>query len=89
MSKSEYPRCNELKIPVHHRDEEAKVAHVFAEDVKKALKTRANYAKFNKLFGCQTCPIIGDQYALYPWDVEAVLERMLSGRLTGTQRLWD
>jgi len=26
---------------------------------------------------------------LYPWDVEPVLERMMSGKLTGTQLYWD
>lgn len=40
---------------------------------------------FSDLYGCQTC---GENGA-YPWDVEAVLERMESGKLTGTQLHWD
>jgi len=42
-------------------------------------------AKFNYLFGCQTV----SEYGAYPHDIEAVLERMLSGRLTGTQLIPD
>jgi hypothetical protein len=40
---------------------------------------------FSKLFGCQTCGANG----MYVYDVEAVLERMDSGKLVGTQLFWD
>lgn len=44
---------------------------------------------FSNLFGVQTCPEVDGKLMLYAWDVEAVLERMYSGRLTGSQLLWD
>ena len=40
---------------------------------------------FHKYMGIQTRTIYGP----YPWDVEAVLERIASGKLVGTQSLWD
>jgi hypothetical protein len=46
--------------------------------------------QFSELFGVQTCPIDTDgNVGLYPWDAEAVLERMASGRLIGSQLIWD
>jgi hypothetical protein len=41
--------------------------------------------RFGDLFGTQTC-FAGGAYAS---DIEAVLERMMSGQLTGSQRHWD
>lgn len=41
--------------------------------------------RFSELMTGQTC----SENGAYPWDVEAVLERMNSGRLTGTQLYWD
>ena len=43
--------------------------------------------QFSEMFGIQTCLVDGP----YAWDVEAVLERIASGRLTGTQHPmgWD
>jgi hypothetical protein len=41
--------------------------------------------EYSELYGIQTQYVDGP----YPWDVEEVLERMMSGKLTGTQLLWD
>lgn len=49
------------------------------------LKKGMDRELFSKLFGCQTACDKGP----YPYDVEAVLERMMSGKLTGTQLHWD
>lgn len=57
-------------------------------DIKSAaLKKMGKKAedKFHDWFGIQTCHVKGP----YPWDVEAVLHRMKTGKLTGTQLLWD
>lgn len=41
---------------------------------------------YHKMFGDgQTCTLQGP----YPWDVEAVLVRMKTGKLTGSQLEWD
>lgn len=71
----EYPRIAELGVTVHREP----VAHVKNEELNKALGDRKK--EFGRLFGIQTCLIDGP----YAWDVEAVLERMASGKLTGTQ----
>ena len=88
--KNEYPRIRQLGIVVY----ETPIAHVLRDDLYQALGSIANKARFSDLFGIQTCPLIGSQETgykrgLYPWDVEAVLERMASGRLTGSQLIWD
>ena len=49
-------------------------------------KLGGRYPEFAKLFGTgQTCGGNG----AYLWDVEAVLERMESGKRTGSQLFWD
>ena len=69
---------------------EEPIAHVMAEELNEALdRAELSVTEFNELFGVQTCPLINGQHGLYPWDVEAVLERMISGKLTGTQAFWD
>jgi len=44
---------------------------------------------FDEMFGIQTCPIMDGEPCMWASDAEAVLERMLSGHLTGTQLIWD
>lgn len=88
---SRYNRLDEIGVEVH---DEQSFCWVDPERVKSACKSRGlNHEKFCELFGVQTCPIIqsGDGYlhALYAWDAEAVLERMISGKLTGSQLDWD
>jgi hypothetical protein len=70
-----YPRIAELGVTVHTMP----VTHVKSKELDKALGKRKK--QFDRLFGCQTMLIDGP----YAWDVEAVLERMATGRLTGTQ----
>ena len=79
-----YPRCSEYKLPINYTNS----AHtVSLAEMKKLYKRKGpKFTKrFAKLFGVQTC----NEYGLYAWDVEAVLERMESGKLTGTQLDWD
>lgn len=74
-----YPRITALGVTVYSKP----LAHVKWAELKKALGKQ--HKKFTNLFGCQTCCVDGP----YPYDVEAVLERMASGRLTGTQAFMD
>lgn len=84
---SPYKRCTQLGIPVHS---DGHVAYVWPDDIEAALAEHGmDYERFNERFGVQTCPLIDGRQALYPWDVEAVLEYMISGRRTGTQLCWD
>lgn len=54
------------------------------EDLKNKL-TKAQIELFDKYFGFQTFGSNG----LYIYDVNSVLERMFSGKLTGTQLFFD
>ncbi len=76
----EYPRLEELKVEVHQDP----LQYVKREDLKEALGKR-KFKQLMRMIGVCTCPING----LYPSDVESALERMESGRLTGTQLDWD
>lgn len=75
-----YPRCQKHGLPVNQ-------GIISQEDMAKLRRSQTlQWAeRFNELFGCQTCPAGG----FYAWDVEAVLERMETGRKTGTQLIWD
>ena len=79
---TEYPRIKQLGMTVI----EDPVQHVTWTDLdEKVIDGGLDREKFSDYFGVQTCYARGP----YPWDVEAVLERMMSGQLTGTQKYWD
>lgn len=79
--KIKYPRIAELGLTVLHNP----CTHVLWKDLRKALLKRGWLRAFNKMFGIQTQYIKGP----FPWDVEAVLERLFTGKLTGSQLNWD
>jgi hypothetical protein len=77
--KVDYPRIASLGIPIHG-------GSVKGTELREGLKrNHLSVEKFSKLYGVQTCSGVGP----YAHDVEAVLERMMSGTLTGTQLFWD
>jgi hypothetical protein len=82
-----YPRLKELGIPVNDGSVGGPELYLALEglDKKTGKKIGSHVKQFSKLFGCQTMSGVGP----YAHDVEAVLERMLSGKLTGTQLFWD
>ena len=82
--KPEYPNLEKLKVPIFN----VPVEHILLKTLMKAL-TKNEREKFHKYFGAQTCPLVDAGTAIYPWDAEAVLERMFSGKLTGSQLIWD
>ena len=65
------------------RDEHC--AYVPRCELHAALRKAGIAEQFSEMFGIQTCTMHGP----YPWDCEAVLERIASGNLTGTQLCWD
>jgi hypothetical protein len=82
MTATEYPRLKQIGIEVR----ENPVAYVTWTDLDaKLADANIDRKKFGEMFGIQTMYVSGP----YAWDVEAVLERMFSGRLTGSQRHWD
>jgi hypothetical protein len=79
---SEYPRCKQIGVSVI----EHPIHHVNRQELNECLvKAGLNPETYSELYGVQTQILEGP----YAWDVEAVLERMMSGKLTGTQLLWD
>ena len=81
-----YPRILQLKVPVHV---ESDVHHILSSDLDAVLDKKQRRV-FSHLFGVQTQLLRDDGVpGMYLWDVEAVLERMFSGRLIGSQLLWD
>lgn len=84
---SDYPRLKKLGVTFHDRG-------ILCSELDEKLKEAGmDTEQFNELFGVQTCPVIeidGEEcHGVYPWDAEAVLERMISGKRTGTQLFWD
>lgn len=75
-----YPRIKQIGLEVNK-------GVVNWDSLKIKLDELSFTDKFHKYFGIQTCTEGG------PWasDVEDVLERLMSGKLTGTQHplLWD
>ena len=85
MSENPYPRIAELGIRITPASDQDPPG-ISGEEVNGALiRAGLSVETFGRLFGVQTCGPNG----LYPWDVEAVLERMMSGKKTGTQLVWD
>lgn len=90
--KKSYPRIHEIGLEVYTDQ----IQHIRSDDLEPALaKAGLSREKFSEYFGCQTCPLIEKDgknwHGLYPWDVEPVLERLISKRIVGNQRpeLWD
>lgn len=80
-----YPRLKQLGIKITKNKSKGPPG-VNWKDLNSGLKkAKLDVEKYCKLFGAQTAGGNG----CYPWDVEAVLERMMSGRLKGSQAVWD
>ena len=81
--KFDYPRINELGLTIITKNPNSIPGISFKELAAKRGEEKSKI--FNEMFGCQT---VGENGA-YIYDVEAVLERMFSGKLTGTQLFPD
>jgi hypothetical protein len=80
--KPDFPRCEQIGATIILEP----ISHIPRANLRECLN-RAGIDEeiYADLYGIQTqCA-----YGPYPWDVEAVLERMMSGKLTGTQLLVD
>ena len=83
--KASYPHINRLGLKIYNEP----ISHILPDDLDKVM-SKADRKKFSEYFGIQTMLLRDDMRAgLYLWDVEAVLERMYSGKLTGSQLNWD
>jgi len=82
MTATEYPRLEQIGCTINREP----MDHVPWTELDAAIKDAGlDRERFSDLFGVQTCYAGG----VYAWDAEAVLERMMSGKLTGSQRHWD
>ena len=79
---SEYPRCEQIGVTIIQEP----VPHINRANLHECLLNDGlDLEEYSELYGVQTQYVDGP----YPRDVEAVLERMMSGKLTGTQLLMD
>lgn len=76
-----YPRLKKLGVPIHDVEGYLVVSWVSLD----AALSDKDRQCFGELFGVQTCVEAG----CFAYDAEAVLERMASGKLVGTQLDWD
>lgn len=83
--KTAYPRIEQLGIPVEKYPGSQNFEYVPFKELERVLKKHGLAEKFHTMFGIQTVCDLGP----YPWDVEAVLERIFSGKLIGSQLDWD
>jgi hypothetical protein len=76
-----YPCIKKLGVKIYNDP----YPHVKWTELHLKLEELDIVKKFNEFYGCQTCCEGGP----YAHDVEAVLERIKTGKLTGTQLFWD
>lgn len=81
LAMKKYPRAEQFGLTIDRTH--PGIAGIHSEELREKLGDRIE--EFSELFGIQTC----GENGLYVYDVEAVLERMESGKLTGTQLYWD
>lgn len=78
-----YPRVAKLGLTV--RD-----GAVFCDELNATLLARyGEHDTFWEYFGVQTGVVVDDRLAVWASDVESVLYRLDTGRLTGTQLFMD
>ncbi len=82
-TQSKYPRITELGLTIITKFPKS-IPGIDGKELDKKLGKKKSKI-FSELFGAQTC----GQNGMYVYDVEAVLERMASGNLIGTQKHWD
>lgn len=80
-----YPRIYELGLVVIREP----VDYIPSKKINKILRKLCLTKKFSDYYGIQTGLLIDGEIGFYAWDVEAVLERIFSGKLIGTQKFWD
>lgn len=84
--KGRYPFIDKLGIPVYL---EGNCPYVLSEDIRKVLN-KEQMKIYSNLFGAQTGICTKDgKCGSYPSDVNSCLERVLTGKRTGSQLLWD
>ena len=80
-----YPRLEELGVGIIPGDDDSPPGVNWLELQLAMSRADLSIQKFCDYYGVQTCGANG----MYPWDVESVLERMVSGKKTGSQLVWD
>lgn len=78
-----YPRIKQLGLTIITTESRA-IPGIDFKELKEKL-TKQQLELFGEYFGCQTCGVNG----MYAYDCEAVLERIFSKRLIGTQLFFD
>ena len=82
-NKMEYPWITKLGLTIITSDRHS-IPGIDEKELAEKLG-KENSKIFDEFFGCQSCGGNG----MYVYDVEAVLHRMFTGKLTGTQLFLD
>lgn len=82
-TKEQYPYIKKLGLTIITRCPNS-IPGIDGRELHRKL-TKEQSKLFFEYFGCQT---MGEN-GMYIYNVEAVLERIFSGKLTGTQFFWD
>lgn len=77
-----FPVLTKHRIPVLEKDG---VSYVPRDELRKRLDEMGIRERYAELYGVQTQYVDGP----FPWDVEAVLIRIFTGKRTGTQLIPD
>lgn len=78
-NEADYPYVKKLGLTIVTKYPNS-IPGINGEELAKKLGKKKTKV-FSKLFGCQTC----GENGMYVYDVEAVLCRMFTGKLIGTQ----
>lgn len=81
----EYPRLEELGVEVIYDRRKGPPGVNWIHLQLALAEAGLSIEDFSRIYGIQTAGGNG----MYPWDVEAVLEKMMSGKLQGSQLVWD
>jgi hypothetical protein len=82
-TKNKYPLLEKLGIKVYSPEKDS---YVLWDDVNKVIKDKNIDKKmFADFYGVQT----QGAYGPFPYDIEAVFQRIINNKLTGTQLFWD
>ena len=71
MNSASYPKITKLGLKIYSEP----IGHVLSEELTAAM-SKSDKKKFSELFGVRTCISVGQKVALYPWDVENILQEM-------------
>jgi hypothetical protein len=86
INKNPYPNITKLGIKIYNEP----YPHCKFDEIHTVLKrNKLNCKLFSKYYGSQTCIVVDGKGCPYPWDIDPIIERLLTGKIVGSQKYWD